>query len=262
VSPSIRDQIESTVEPPSEAYEGEEEAVIQEANEVIESAGLDGDQPEGWVAILQADTPKEEVHQRAALARGGSPVVVNGQPLVLDYVTARFVQDRLDAAVGPANWQSHFESLVDGSVRCGIGIRIPGTDSNEWVWKWDVGVASTIEPQKGAHSDAFKRAGVQWGIARDLYDDRDEKAMNVALPQNQAPAVQGAPTIQYTDESSQQPAVMPRGADGQGVAAWVCPIHNDTKIVPAGTSKKPPYRPYSAFYACPIPGCDQTGPKA
>jgi len=255
MSPStIRDQIESTVEPPSEAYEESEEVAQQD-----DEATTNQPEQEGWVAILQADTPQEEVHQRAALAKGGQPVVVNGQPLVLDYVTARFVQDRLDAAVGPANWQSHFESLVDGSVRCGIGIRAPGT--SEWVWKWDVGVASSIEPQKGAHSDAFKRAGVQWGIARDLYDDRDEKAMKVALPQTavqQAVQQPGAPVIQYTEDAQPQP-VMPVG---QGAPAWVCPIHNDTKIVPAGTSKKPPYRPYSAFYACPVPGCDQTGPKA
>ena len=85
----------------------------------------------------------------------------------LDYIDARFVMDRLDAAVGPNNWQDKYEDRVDGSVRCGIGIR----QADGWVWKWDVGDPSDIEAVKGAHSDAFKRAAVKWGIARDLYGD-------------------------------------------------------------------------------------------
>jgi hypothetical protein len=75
--------------------------------------------------------------------------------------------DRLDAAVGQENWQDKFEDLPNGSVRCGIGIR----QKDGWVWKWDVGDVSDIEPVKGAHSDAFKRAAVKWGIGRDLYGD-------------------------------------------------------------------------------------------
>ena len=128
-----------------------------------------------WLTLLQADTPPEEVHQRAALSKGGQPVMKDGQPLMLDYVTARFVMDRLDSAVGPLNWQTMFETLQGGmtqAVRCGISIRAPGGD--EWITKWDVGTPSSIEPEKGAHSDAFKRAAVHWGIARDLYDTRDE----------------------------------------------------------------------------------------
>ena len=124
---------------------------------------------------------------------------------------------------------------------------------------------SNIEPDKGAHSDAFKRAGVQWGIARDLYDDRDEKAMNaqpsqMAVQPQVAVGVNGQPPpgIQYTTEG--QP-IQPTGAQPAAMA-WLCPLHSDAKIVPAGQSKKPPFRQYAAFYACPVPGCDQKGPSA
>jgi hypothetical protein len=271
MSPSIRNQItaepaEVDIEPPEHAVIEENEEEVQQSMQDDQESTDDDEQPEGWLAVLQADTPPDQVHQRAALAKGGQPVMVNGQPLVLDYVTARFVQDRLDAAVGPANWQTQFESLPDGtgSVRCGISIRIPGTD--EWVSKWDVGVPSSIEPQKGAHSDAFKRAAVHWGIARDLYDDRDEKAVNVALPAPQQVQQQPQPQQmqpQY-DPNTGQP-IMPQGANGQGVQQmgmqqWACPIHDDSKVVPGGVSKRTG-RPYRAFYACPVAGCDQKGPS-
>jgi hypothetical protein len=108
---------------------------------------------------LAAPTPPEEVGQLPG--KGGSGA--------LDYVTARFVQQRLDDAVGPENWASDFK-LVDGQLVGGIGIiSIVGENQALWVWKWDVGTESTIEKDKGRFSDAFKRAGVQWGIARDLY---------------------------------------------------------------------------------------------
>lgn len=41
------------------------------------------------------------------------------------------------------------------------------------------------------------------------------------------------------------------------VKAAMCPTHHQTwKLVPEGVSKKTG-RPYSAFYACPVRGCDQ-----
>jgi hypothetical protein len=110
---------------------------------------------------LNDPTPKEEIKQRQG--PGGR---------MLDYIDARFVMDRLDAAVGPTDWQDRYEDLPNGSVRCGIGIRY----GDDWVWKWDVGDPSDIEATKGAHSDAFKRAGVKWGIGRDLYGDHPQKA--------------------------------------------------------------------------------------
>lgn len=230
-----------------------------------------------WLNLLQADTPKEEIHQRAALAKGGQPVMRDGAPMMLDYVTARFVMDRLDSAVGPTNWQTMFETLQGGmtqAVRCGISIRPPGSD--EWITKWDVGTPSSIEPEKGAHSDAFKRAAVHWGIARDLYDTRDEDRLapqvvpgagNVAAPQGgvRAQVMAGAegPAQQAMQAQVQQPQIVQYDEDGgnvQGQPGWVCPLHDDSKVVPAGISKRTG-RQYNAFYACPVAGCDQKGPS-
>ena len=44
--------------------------------------------------------------------------------------------------------------------------------NNEWVWKSDCGTESQVEKEKGEASDAFKRAGVMWGIGRFLYSKK------------------------------------------------------------------------------------------
>ena len=88
---------------------------------------------------------------------------------LLVYKTARTDMDLLDETVGPENWQCEYRS-IDGKLFCGIGCRFGG---GEWVWKWDVGVPSNMEAQKGEASDAFKRAGFRWGIGRALYTAPD-----------------------------------------------------------------------------------------
>jgi len=80
------------------------------------------------------------------------------------YIDSRDVQDLLDEVVGKENWQDDYK-LIDGKLFAGIGIN---TDKG-WVWKWDTGVESNIEKEKGQVSDSFKRAGVKWGIGRFLY---------------------------------------------------------------------------------------------
>lgn len=106
------------------------------------------------LTALRAPTPPSEIRQRQG--PGGR---------MLDYVDARYVMEVLDRCVGPECWQDQYVDRPNGTVRCGIGIQVDG----EWIWKWDVGDVSDIEPDKGAYSEAFKRAAVKWGIARDLY---------------------------------------------------------------------------------------------
>jgi hypothetical protein len=82
------------------------------------------------------------------------------------YKDARCDQDRLDLMFGPANWQSlYLPSPFANTITCRISIRING----EWISKENGGVASQTEPEKGAYSDAFKRAMVEWGSGRELY---------------------------------------------------------------------------------------------
>lgn len=42
---------------------------------------------------------------------------------------------------------------------------------------------------------------------------------------------------------------------------WVCPVHGQVKVVPAGISQRT-QRPYSAFLACPIRDCQEKPPRS
>lgn len=81
------------------------------------------------------------------------------------YIDARDVQKRLDDVVGVANWQTDFFS-IEGVMFCKLSIRING----EWVSKCDTGSESNMEKDKGLISDCLKRAAVNFGIGRFLYD--------------------------------------------------------------------------------------------
>ena len=80
------------------------------------------------------------------------------------YIDARAVMDLLDDVCGPENWTNNYKDVM-GVMHGGIGILCGDT----WVWKWDAGTESNMDKEKGQSSDAFKRAGVQWGIGRFLY---------------------------------------------------------------------------------------------
>ena len=80
------------------------------------------------------------------------------------YIDARDAMDLLDEVCGAENWQDRY-SQVAGMLFGEIGIKV----SDEWIWKGDTGSESNIEKDKGHVSDAFKRAGVKWGIGRFLY---------------------------------------------------------------------------------------------
>ncbi len=84
--------------------------------------------------------------------------------IALAYLDARDVMDRLDEVCGPAGWQDTYPHAGQKTV-CNIGIKC----DDEWVWKSDGAGDTQMEEEKGALSDAFKRAGVRWGIGRYLY---------------------------------------------------------------------------------------------
>ena len=84
----------------------------------------------------------------------------------LSYITSRALMERLDLEVGSANWQTKFREVA-GQFCCELGIRMDG----EWVWKSDGAGETSIEGEKGGFSDAFKRAAVHFGYARELYPD-------------------------------------------------------------------------------------------
>jgi hypothetical protein len=106
--------------------------------------------------------PADEIEWRI-----GSTSRDKSKCLPLAYIDARTVADRLDSFVGCDNWQCNYTAGVNGSIVCNLGIRMSG---GEWIWKADGAGATDIEGEKGALSDAFKRAAVRWGIGRYLYD--------------------------------------------------------------------------------------------
>lgn len=86
--------------------------------------------------------------------------------MALAYIDARDVMRRLDDVCGPENWQDDYPWSDGKRVVCRIGIKI----GDEWVWKTDGAGDTDTEGEKGALSDAFKRAAVKWGLGRYLYD--------------------------------------------------------------------------------------------
>lgn len=97
--------------------------------------------------------------------RVGSVSKDKKKAMVLAYLDARDVMQRLDDVCGIGNWQNKHPH-ANGKTSCAIGIKI----GDEWVWKENGAGDSQVEAEKGAFSDAFKRAAVLWGIGRYLYD--------------------------------------------------------------------------------------------
>jgi hypothetical protein len=113
-------------------------------------------------ALLSEPFPSEAVEWRV-----GSTNKDKTKCLPLCYIDARTAMDRLDSVCGPDGWQNTYTSGVNGSIVCNIGVRMP---DKSWVWKADGAGATDVEGEKGALSDAFKRAAVRFGIGRYLYD--------------------------------------------------------------------------------------------
>lgn len=100
--------------------------------------------------------------------RVGSTTADKSKGMALCYIDARDVQDRLDEVCGQAGWQCRYLPMHDKKTVCEIGIYCEFHQT--WIWKSDGAGDSDIEAEKGALSDAFKRAAVRWGIGRYLYD--------------------------------------------------------------------------------------------
>lgn len=86
--------------------------------------------------------------------------------VLLLYKDARVDMRILDQVFGPGNWQRTHE-VINGNLFCNIDVWDP--EKRAWVRKQDVGVESNTEKEKGQASDAFKRAGFNVGIGRELY---------------------------------------------------------------------------------------------
>lgn len=123
---------------------------------------------------LKEPFPVGKIHWRI-----GSITKDKKKAMALAYLDARDVMDRLDEVCGMGGWGSKTGWSDGKKLECSIGIKITPTvfdcQTNkiefpgEWVWKSNGAGDTSVEADKGAFSDAFKRAGVMWGIGRYLY---------------------------------------------------------------------------------------------
>ena len=86
--------------------------------------------------------------------------------VVLAYVTNRAIMDRLDNVFGLANWQNEYVHWGDKGVLCRLKVKF----GNEWICKEDGAETTAVESVKGGFSASMKRAAVQLGIGRYLYN--------------------------------------------------------------------------------------------
>jgi hypothetical protein len=84
---------------------------------------------------------------------------------VMAYIDQRDLMDVLDAYCD-YGWQKTYQEIA-GNLFCSIGINMPDGTTQ---WRSDCGVESNQDAEKGRASDAAKRAGVNWGVGRFLYD--------------------------------------------------------------------------------------------
>lgn len=116
-------------------------------------------------AALSAPFAPELVSWRVGNTNAKKNGGVATKGMALAYIDARDVMARLDSVCGPAHWQARYPH-ANGKTICEIGLKV----GDEWVWKANGAGDTDVEAEKGAISDAFKRAAVLWGIGRYLYD--------------------------------------------------------------------------------------------
>lgn len=138
------------------------------------------------IADLKKPFPVDKVsfrvgstNQKAVARQTGNERAVPTKGIGLAYIDARDVMERLDEVCGPQNWQALYPH-ANGKTSCKIGINVTAgmvsvnqdgvRNVEQWVWKENGAGDTDVEGEKGAFSDAFKRAAVLWGIGRYLYD--------------------------------------------------------------------------------------------
>jgi hypothetical protein len=136
---------------------------------------------EGNMNLKDLKTPFPEKDILYRIGRSGIKKDGGVWALVLSYIDARHVYDRLDEVCGQSGWQiTHRDHTVsvDGKemvhgIISSIGINIAYPDGFQWVWKEGGADSTDYESFKGCISDADKRAAVLWGVGRHLYERKE-----------------------------------------------------------------------------------------
>jgi hypothetical protein len=181
--------------------------------------------PEIWDA-LAAEFPAGLVRERPA----------GGQRMV-KYITARSAMNRLDDVIGFDFWEDSYKASPGGkdNVLCRLTLTLP---DGRKVTKCDVGSPGNTgddgEDDKGAVSDAFKRACVKFGVGRYLYGEGvflcRKPAVNEVAPRSESGnGVHSRPDVsknQHPDPGPGKAVGLDRGPGlaprtGQELLAWM-----------------------------------------
>lgn len=111
---------------------------------------------------LAAHFPPDRVSWRV-----GSTTQDKTKGMALAYIDARDVMERFDDVCGPDGWERRHPH-VTGTTTCEISLWVPSKE--RWITKADGAGDTAVEAEKGSLSDSFKRAAVNWGVGRYLYD--------------------------------------------------------------------------------------------
>ena len=114
---------------------------------------------------LKMPFPVNRVHWRIGSSnkKQNNGKATKGLPLA--YIDARDVMARLDDVFGVGKWSDNYFETPSGRIICELSCYI----DSMWVKKSDGAGDTGTEGEKGAISDAFKRAAVKFGIGRYLY---------------------------------------------------------------------------------------------
>lgn len=148
----------------------------------------------------------------------------NGKALCVAYIDARDVMQRLDDVVG-GDWGDSYRKAETGGLECSLTVC--------GVTRVDVGKDDNDnEQEKSSYSDAFKRAGVKFGIGRFLYD----------LPKMYAQTKQVGKNSYLADgEEARLRAILHKALTGETPKSTV--TKSDTETTIETTSKPQPITP-------------------
>ncbi|MCW8830171.1 MAG: Rad52/Rad22 family DNA repair protein [Gammaproteobacteria bacterium] len=113
---------------------------------------------------LKKDFLEDEIEWR--IQRCGFSQFEKPYAIVLAYVAARAIQDRLDSVFGVDGWKDEYR-VLGNNIICRLSVK---NDNGEWIAKENGAPETDIESFKGGISNAFKRVAASgYGIGRYLY---------------------------------------------------------------------------------------------
>lgn len=85
--------------------------------------------------------------------------------MCVPFIDRQLVINRLNSVMGIGGWQFEVQREADGSKTGTLSLLLDGS----WISKSDTGTPSKHDAEKGATSDALKRAATQFGIGTYIY---------------------------------------------------------------------------------------------